>query len=307
MILMYPADFSLLITGGSFEINRNGIGGVDLSGALYLPEQYNTSPLVFSHLRRLSHEVDGITKGFIIEEFDGELPEFHLDSFTYKPEKAHLIIYGNELYLQPVNNVHAVLRVPENDRDLSSMVEAVKGSFNGKIGLRLEGGSMEFPWESTRSCQTVSGQTLSGVEGGMVAYICKKEDGAFILDSSGITGVWALIRDANTRDIRGFKGKIDGFYMNFRESALIQSKIKGRLIIPYPVDLEIGFHGTLTSEAEIVVPEDGLELPSQEEGWTLSYWRMTIFPNNPPLFDDGRIVINRAYMRLDVDERYGGQ
>ncbi len=306
MELVSPSGFSLEIDSGTFELTRYGVGGINLGGVLFLPEQYEANPIRFSRLRRRTMEVDGTNYGFKIEEFDGELPAFRMDAYIYRPQNAHLIIPGGSSLgqLRLSSDPSVVLLVPEKVGDVTWLASAIGESFSGRPGLHLRGGLMEFPWKESEPCQDLSGVRTE--RGRLIAVQCRTEDGAFLLDSSGVTGIWALFNDLSMRNIRGFNGKIKGLYIYFEESSLTKSGIKGRLIIPYPANIAIDFRGSVTSEGELVVSEDGLEIP--EDGWLLEYWQMRVVPNTVSalFFDDGRLVLRDWSMALEVSDEFGG-
>ncbi len=329
--LVNPAGFTIEITGGSFEIGAGGVTGVDFEGLVYLPGDYSAEPLRFSHLRRMTQEEFGTDYGFITEEIKEGLSSVRFGAYEFTPGSARLVIPGGNSLQQPPRLGVRELREPENFDDAVAIIGGIEANelFGAGAGLFLLDGSMNYPWREVPRAAAASNESGSdgesgaesgqheeqtGSGGGNYSFMQreKMELGLFILDSEGVKGLWALANDDAVRRIRGFRGVIDALYMYFDGGTLNKSGMIGSIYVPYPVDVSVGFRGSVTIDGELLIPDDGLQVP--QFGWLFSYWKMRVYPRKTAsggepglLLDEGRIVVRNALMSLEVSEEYGGR
>ncbi|HSH68427.1 MAG TPA: hypothetical protein VK997_00820, partial [Deferrisomatales bacterium] len=341
-LLQAPDGFALEIDGGEFQITGGGVGGLRLAGWAVLPERYASRPLRFERLtRRL---VDGRPSGFVTEEIAADLPELRIEGFIYYPAAATLSIPAEAplVVTAPEPLASAPAGWPAQPRDRARWTAGLQARVSARAaagsGLLLIGGTLDLPWADgslqpaavTRLAEAEAGAVASPSSGArtdrfatagatlptlelqaaraQVAALeeARYEGGAFLLDDAGAIGAWLTLDEPHYKRVGEFSGRIAGAYLEFLASSLVDSRIGGALVIPYPAALEVGFEGSLDAAGEVLVSDLAL---GDGTGWALDYWKVRVVPGTgrqQPRFRGDRIEIPGAALWLEVDAAYGG-
>ncbi len=316
-----PAGFELAVDGGVFALDGDGVGGLSLAGEVRLPAAYAAQPVRFQNLGR----VPGSSR-FQTEPLPAGVVQ--LGGFTYRPAEARLVIPGGRSAaagdLRPVPPRRALVP-PASAEEADAWIAEYRAGLAGRGGLHLTGGRVDLPWPEApplpapREGAGDGGGGLAAiqVDGTPLSDVVQAwgQRAAVVLTSSGADGLWLLERDTVAREVAGFRARIGGAVVEFDDSAVARSLVEGDLLVPYPVDLALGFRGEVDASGQILVGPDGLVPPDASAGWPLRYWSATLHPRAaadgaaPGVVLDGpgrRIVIQDAGLALAVPDAYGG-
>ncbi len=244
--LLQPCGFKLAITGGLFSLQNSQVGGVDFSGYAQLASSDHspvqaTAPFYFNHLVRSRHD----EHHFQSEIRNNETVQFSVDSFNYQPASLQLLIGGSA---QPNT---AVVNTENIERWQNQLLSALKK----QSGLLATGGELSKGWYPL-------GDAEHDPTGGQ---------GAFLITRNGLQGQWREQQESARYELNGFDTSISMLWLQFTDSALVNSAVNGTLNIPYPVDQRLPSSGKLDQQAALLIPANGVTLPESGE-LNLSYW-----------------------------------
>lgn len=265
--LLQPFGFKLKITGGVFSLEDSQIGGLDLSGSVNLPGSNDSDEnalshvisnheFVFQHLHRRA-SATGVNL-FSTELVDDSSINFSVGVFDYQPENITLYIGEEDRPAYHSLNNPALDQLEQWEHEaLTHWQESISNVLTERAGLLMSNGRFGKSWQVIASNE----DTLDGFH-----------RGAFLVNSQGFTGQWIDAGDTRHYQSNGFDSKVTASWIKFEGSSLVDSYVKGQLIVPYPVDQKFAFSGKLDQEAGFNIPENALQMPS-ENNWDLSYWK----------------------------------
>jgi hypothetical protein len=262
--LRQPFGFSLKVNGGVFSLENSVIGGLDLAGYFRIPDSVASgllasSEINFAHLvRRRSPFSQQV---FVTEMIQN--PELKLDNgvFNYQPARLKLLIgvaEERESGAPPAPNFDWIARADQ--QGLNRWLDAYSDHIvRYRSGLLLQQGVLDLGWRDNNSA----------------ADVIDTRAAAFFVDSTGLSGYWLSGRNTRHYLVNGFDTQVDAMLLQFEQSALIDSRISGRLQIPYPVQQTLLFNGQLDQEANLLIARTGLRFSEStlaQGALELPYW-----------------------------------
>ncbi|WP_025321120.1 proline-rich domain-containing protein [Deferrisoma camini] len=138
-----PSGFRIGFSGGTFDLVDGGVGGLDLAGWIRLPQDLGGGTLAFRHLRR--GDPEGTTlRGFHTEVMTRDLPAVTIDGFTYRPDRARLVLAGGAATTRTAvaeSQNPSLFTWPTDEEAFREQTELLRDAYARGPGLHLEGGS----------------------------------------------------------------------------------------------------------------------------------------------------------------------